>query len=64
MPFPAAEINPILPILKATLGSISTMELRLIRFFTEELYYLALYCLLFVLCVSFLPLKLTVGSVV
>lgn len=60
MPFPAADINPILPI-KARLGSVSTMELRLIRLFTE-LYFLALHSLLFVLGVSFLPHKLTLGS--
>lgn len=37
------------------------MELRLIRLFTEEFYLLALHCLLFVLCVSFLLHKLTVA---
>lgn len=63
MPFAASDINPILPILKARLGSTSTMEWRLIRLFTEEFYFLAFHCLLFVLCVSFLPHKLTVGSV-
>lgn len=51
MPFPAASINPMLPILKARLGSASTMELRLIRLFTEEFYFLALHCLPFVLYV-------------
>lgn len=48
MPFATADINPILPILKARLCSVSTMELSLIRLFREEFYFLALHILLFV----------------
>lgn len=48
VPFATADINPILPILKAGLCSVSTMELSLIRLFREEFYFLALHILLFV----------------
>lgn len=49
MPFPAAAINPILSILKALLGSDSTVGLRLSHLQTE-FHVPALHCLLFVSC--------------
>lgn len=55
VPFPAADINPILPILEARLGSISTMELRLIRLFTEELYFPVLHCCFLFRVLIYLP---------
>lgn len=56
--FPAANINPILPILKARLGFASVMALRWIT----ELYFLALHCLLFVSYMLVFPHKLAVSS--